>query len=345
MDRTDPVVDAPLAWHICWQAAVGRDLFAEASLHARVRARLLDAHARRGRILLDYLLLPGEIHVLARLQPGDSAGDLARSIGNVVARWVRATQSVRSPVFAGPYRAHAIATPDALRHELRLLAWRPVVLGLCSTPSHYAHSALRTTLGLRPAQGFDARPLLQLFGEAVSPARASLRAWLRGRPSERQTYQWALTCGLVLATGTVGPHVAVARELRQPEAASLVAAAGPGGIDAALALLELWVKARLGAPPGLDLHVARDAVAARGRALVASLALAHRLCSAASVARYFKRAKATLSEQMAACRRRPADRLILAVPVQRIVEEALALRSHTALSMSQHGGVGTVTKT
>ena len=326
MDCVVPAATERSTWHICWQAAVGRDLFADKSLFARVRARLLDAHARQGRVLLDYLLLPGEIHVIAVLPSGDSAGSVARAIGNVVARWVRATQPVRSPVFGGPFRAHAIASPDELRQELRMLAWRPVVMGLCSTPAHYAHSALRTTLGLRPAQGFDARPLLQLFGDPVSPARASLRAWLRTRPSERQIRQWELACGLALATGSVGPHAAIARELRRPEAASLVAAGGPEGIDGALRLLETWVKASLGMCQGLDLHTAHDALGARGRALVGCLARTHGVCSAASVARHFGRAKATLSEQMSACRRRPADRMILAVPVSRIVEEALALR-------------------
>ena len=48
------------------------------------------------------------------------------------------------------------------------------------------------------------------------------------------------------------------------------------------------------------------------RALVACLALDHVLCSAASVARHFGKAKATLSEQMTEPRRRPADQAILA---------------------------------
>ena len=325
MDPHVPVQATPCTWHICWQAALGRDLFADETLHGRVRTRLLDAHHRHGRTLMDYLLLPSEIHVLAQLPPGDNPGSLSRAIGNVVARWVRAAHPVRSPVFAGPFRAHAITAPDALRHELRMLAWRPVFLGLCATPSHYAHSALRTALGLRPAQGFDARPMLLLFGETVIASRADLRAWLRMRPSERQARQWELACGLALATGSVGPHVAMARELRRPGAASLVAAGGADGIDGALRLLEAWVKARLGVFQGLDLCIARDAVGARGRALVACLAVAHGLCSAASVARHFHRAKATLSEQMVACRQRPEDQLILAVPAQRIAEEALAL--------------------
>jgi hypothetical protein len=66
---------------------------------------------------------------------------------------------------------------------------------------------------------------------------------------------------------------------------------------------------------------------ARGRALVACLAVDHRLCSAASVARYFRKAKATLSEQMAACRARSTDRQILETPVRRILEESATLQA------------------
>jgi hypothetical protein len=325
MDSSDPGKDAPAAWHVSWQAALGRDLFADPSLYARVRERLIDAHNRRGRVLVDYTLLPREIHLVSQIAPGDSAGGVARAIGNVVARWVRELQPVRSPVFAGRYRAHPIASDDDLRGELLMLAWRPVLLGLCATPSHHAHSALRTVLGLRPAHGFDARTMLRLFGDSVPQARAAMRAWLTRRPSEREARQWELACGLALAIGTVGPHAVMARELRNAGAARLVAAAGAAGIDGALRLLEAWVLARLGARRDLDLRQVRSATAARGRALVACLATEHGLCSAASVARHFGRAKATLSEQMTARRLHPADRQILLTPVQRIVEEALEL--------------------
>lgn len=315
----------PEAWHICWQAAVGRDLFADAALYARVRARILDAHRRKGRILIDFMLLPGEIHVIARLCASDSVGRVARAIGNIVARWVRSAQPVRSPVFAGPFRAHRIEDAEALRQELRMLAWRPVFLGLCRQPVHHPHSGLRTTLGLRPANGFDARPTLQLFGQAVISARAAMRRWLRQRPTDREVHEWALVCGLALATGRIGPHVAMARELRDRGAASLVAAAGPAGIDGALRLLEAWVKVRLGAAQGLDLRTSHSELAARGRALVALLAMSHGVCPAAAVARHFGRAKATLSEQMSACRRRPSDARTLAVPLACIVEQVLAM--------------------
>lgn len=207
-----------------------------------------------------------------------------------------------------------------------MLAWRPVHLGLCSTPTHYAHGALRVALGLTPAQGFDARSLLRSFGESVPEARAALRAWLAQRPSEQEWRLWELTHGLVLAQGTVGPQPNMTREVRGM-AAALVAAAGPDGIDGSLTLLATWVIAKLDAQGALDLHKASDAMGARGRALVACLAVEHGLCSAASVARYFRRAKATLSEQMTACRARAGDREIIATPAHRIVEEATALMS------------------
>jgi hypothetical protein len=317
--------DSPTMWHLCWQAAVGRVLFVDPSLYRRVRERLIGAHRREGRALVDYVLTPTEIHVVSRLPAGDSAGRVARAVGNVVARWVRQVQPVRSPVFAGPYRAHPIASADELRNEMRMLAWRPVFLALCTTPSHYPHSALRAMLGLTRAQGFDARTLLRLFGESVPQARAAMRAWVAKRPSEREALQWELARGLALTNGGAGSQPSSAREVRGAAAAALLAAGGADGIEGALRLLEAWVVAKLGVRRGVDLQHLADAMGARGRALVACLAVEHGLCSAAWVARHFRRAKSTLSEQMAACRARPADRQILSTPAQRIVAEAMEL--------------------
>lgn len=316
--------ESPAMWHLCWQAAVGRVLFVDPSLYRRVRERLIGAHRREGRVLVDYLLTPTEIHVVSQVPLGDSTGRVARAVGNVIARWVRQVQPVRSPVFAGPYRAHPITSAAELRDEMRMLAWRPVFLSLCTTPSHYPHSALRTVLGRTRAQGFNASTLLHLFDESVPRARAAIRAWVGKRPTEREALQWELARGLSLARDSAGSQPVSAREVRSAVAAALVAAGGADGIDGALRLLEAWVVAKLAAH-GLDLQRAADAMGARGRALVACLAVEHGLCSAASVARHFQRAKSTLSEQMAACRARPADRQILGTPAPRIIEEAVAL--------------------
>ena len=273
--------------------------------------------------------------MISSLQLGDSPGMLARAIGNIVSRWVQETASVRSPVFAGPYRAMPTRGVEALRNESRMFAWRPVLSGLCATPVHYPHSALRTTLGPRPAQGFDARPLLRLFGDNVPEARAALRKWLARRPSERDKRQWELLCGLTLATGAPGSGF-VSRKVAHAETASLVAAGGNDGVTGALKLLEAWVGTRLGGC-FLDLHRGHDAVSARGRALVACLAVDHGLCSAASVARHFGKAKPSLSEQMSERKIRPADQAILAKPMQQIVEEALRLSAAPASMDSPEG--------
>ena len=325
---------ASATWALCWQAAVGREFFAQPSLIARIRNRLIGAHQRSGRVLVDFVLLPKEIHVAGHIASADSAGGVARAFGNVVSRWVREVHPVRSPVLAGPYRARAIASLEALRNETRMLAWRPVFLGLCSTPSHYPHGALRIALGLTPAKGFDARPLLRNFGETVPVARASLRRWISRRPSEQEWRAWELTRGLELATGSVGPRPTMAKAV-DSAAATLIAAGGSYGIDGALRLLEIWVVAKIQPMNGLNLHEAASAVAARGRALVACLAVAYRLCSAASVARHFGRAKSTLSEQMATCRARRKDQSILVTPLQRIVEEAAALTETTRSKIRQ----------
>lgn len=313
-------------WSLCWQAAVGRNFFTDPALIARIRGRLIGAHQGSGRVLVDFLMLPGEIHSISQIQPHDSVGSVARAFGNVISRWVREVQPIRSPVLAGPFHAHRIESPEALRSEFRMLAWRPVLQELCTTPSHHPHGALRVALGLTPAKGFDARPMLKLFGDSVPLARAALKKWVSARPSEQQWREWELTRELELATGSVGLRPFIAKSV-DGGAAALIAAGGGYGIEGALKLLELWVSARihLASPP--DLLVSADPLAARGRALVAGLAVAHRLCSGAVVARHFHRAKATLSEQLSACRARPSDRLILATPLRRILQESAALRS------------------
>lgn len=328
MDPPAPSHRGAAGWHVCWQAAPGRDLLAGESLVERIRARLIGAHRQQGRVLVDYLLMPTEIHVVATLAQDDSPGDVARAVANIVARWVREFHAVHGPVFADRYRAHRFESDAELRTDLRMLAWRPVALGLCVAPSHYPHSALRTTLGLRRAMGFDARPLLELFGDSVPAARSALRKWMARRPSTTEMRQWELSRGLALAVGTVGPLPRMAREVRGA-AAMLVAAAGPEGIDGALHLLEHWVLARLGVRGGTRLSELSGPTGARGRALVGCLAVDIALCPAASVARYFDRAKATLSEQMTACRKRAVDQAILKTPMSRVAEEAAALAART----------------
>jgi hypothetical protein len=319
----------PTFWALSWQAAVGREFFRDASLFNRIRQRLIEAHQRSGRVLIDYLLTPTEVHVVAQIAAGDSPGGIARAFGNVVSRWVREVQPVRSPVLAGPYRAQCIASADELRHEVRMLAWRAVYLGHCATPTHYAQGALRIALGRATARGFNARPLLLHFGGPIPQARAALARWVRRRPTEQEWRAWELTRGLQLATGGVGPRESMARTVEGP-AAALIAAGGTYGVDGALTLLEIWVAARIGIRGFTSLRDVAGADGARARGLVACLAVAHRLCSAASVARHFDRAKATICEQMKACRSRVADRPILATPVPRILEESLSLRRSSA---------------
>lgn len=330
----EDLIVEPTAWSLCWQVAVGREFFAQAhsptSLVHRIKGRLIGAHEREGRVLIDYVLLPTEIHAIAWISPGESVGGIARAFGNVLSRWVREEQPVRSPVLAGPYRAQPLHSVEALRSELRMLAWRPVMLGLCSTPTHYPHGALRIASGLSTGKGFNARPMLENFGTSVPEARVALRRWMRNRPPEQEWRAWELTRGLELATGTVGPRPTMAKAVDGP-AAMLIAAGGTYGIDGALALLAIWSAAKIHPASPLSLHVASSAMAARGRALVACLAVNHRLCSAASVARYFHRAKATLSEQMTACRARPSDQIILGTPLRRILEEAASLQATGAM--------------
>eukprot|EP01031_Cornospumella_fuschlensis_P010798 gene10798-13214_t len=224
---------------------MGRDLLAHASAVDRIRARLLDAHRRQGRALLDYLIMPTEIHILSLLDGEESPRAIARAVASIVSRWVRDHQGVSGPVFARRYSAHTVDSDDDLVDEFRMLAWRPVDIGLCRTRRHYTNSAPRTTLGLGLAMGFDARALLSRFGGSVPVARSTLRARLARRPAAAEVHQWELAHGLALATGTVGPGAKMAREVHGVSAA-LVAASEPHSIDGALGLLERWVLAKLG---------------------------------------------------------------------------------------------------
>ncbi|MGM9479559.1 hypothetical protein ACS5PN_00025 [Roseateles sp. NT4] len=317
-------------WLLCWQAAVGRSFLAEPSLAWRIRGRLIDAHREWGRVLVDFVVLPTEIHAITQIRRDDSVGSVARAFGNVVSRWVRQAQPIRSPVLAGPYLAQRVDGRDALLREVRMLAWRPVLQKQCSTPTHHPYGGLRIALGLAPSKGFDARPLLGQFGDSVSTAREALRKWAAVRPSDQDWRVWALTRGLEVALSGGGAHFSVARAVEGP-AAALIAAGGGRGVAGALDLIGIWVCATIQSASPLDIKSSSSAMAARGRALVACLAVAHRLCSAAAVARHFLRAKATLSEQMTACRSRPSDRLILATPLRRILEEGMLLQEAAAV--------------
>ncbi|HEY1129941.1 MAG TPA: hypothetical protein VGF12_11090 [Roseateles sp.] len=312
------------AWHVYWRAVVGRDLVGSASLVKQIRTRLLGAHQLPGRELLYYLVLPGEIHLLSLLSAGDSAAALGNGLSNMIAKRVREADGAFGPVFSGRYRAQPIDSADQLLNEVRMLAWRPVSTGLSASPTACGSAALRTILGLTMADGFHATALLERLAVTVPLGRIALRRAIVSRPSEHEVLQWELTKGMVPARGTVGPAGAVARHVGGA-AATLVAASVGKSIDGAIALLELWVQTRLGLHPDLSLAERKDFQGSRGRALVACLAVQCRLCSAASVARHFGRAKATLSERMAAIRESPADRAILATPMDKIVREAVEL--------------------
>jgi len=327
MERSIFDSNGSAVWHVYWQATPGRDLLFSPALAERIRHRLLDAHRRSGRGLLYYLLMPRELHLLSSLPAGDSAGALATGMLNVISRWVREVDGASGSVFAGRYRAQRIVNVESLCDEVRMLAWRPVATGLSIAPTNYGHSALRAVLGLCLSDGFHAAALLDHMGGSVADGRSELRQALANKPSALEILQWELGKGLVSARGTVG-IAGPTSKLVSGAAAILVAASKDRTIDGALKLLERWVEVKLGLRPGAAGSSSRSHEASRARALVANLALRAGLCSASSVARHFGRAKATLSVQMAASRARAADQAVLAILMEQVVREAIALASH-----------------
>ncbi|MFG6432124.1 transposase [Roseateles sp. LYH14W] len=326
METSVSAEDGPRTWHICWQAAKGRNLLVDPSMVDRIRDRLFAAHEPRERALLLYLLMPTEIHVLCRLPASAGPGTIARAVANLVSRWVRDIDRTRGPVFAGRYHAHEVPAADMLRREVRMLAWRPVAVGLCARPTYYTRSSLRMSLGLERTKDFDAKALASTFGETVHEARMAMRSVIRGRPPAVELREWELSHGLALAIGSANAASPLVREV-DGVAAAFVAAGGSEGIDGAIKLLERWVALKLGLRDGQCLAKLGGSQGARARALVAGLAVQSELCSAAFVARHFKRAKATLCEQMAASRRRLEDQRLLAVPKRDVLSEAVKLRA------------------
>ena len=314
-----------MTWHIAWRACAGRNLVANEQLFEQIRHRLIAAHRAPGRVLLHFLVTPNEIHLLSALPRGEEPGIVARKIANIVARFVHRADGIPGFVFAAPYQARRIEPGRAEWDEFRMLAWRPVVLGLCTAMTYYSFSSLRSTLGLARPHGFNVPAALRQSSGLVGDARNALRDRIASRPSAVEVREWELSRHLVLATGSVGPRSAPARMVGAA-AAALVAASDSQDIDGAIRLLERWVLEKL----DLRRHTGSDelprAAAAHVRALIACVAMNIGLCSLSSIARFFGKSKATLSERMSVCRRDPTDQRILDVAGSRIAEEAIALQ-------------------
>jgi hypothetical protein len=314
-------------WHVSWQLTLGRDLLRWPSLADRIVSRLISAHDAVGRGLLFYLVLPREIHMISRLPDGDPPSSVAVGVANVIGKWVRQTDGQLGPVFVAPFRAEAIAGIEALCCDFRMLAWRPVSTGLRDAPTNYAFSALRALVGLSLPGEFRTGELFALLGSKVPQDRVLIRRVMAEPPTELHVLQWELAKHLIPARGTLGPEGLMTRHV-QGDAAALVAASKDRSIDGALRILARWVDVKLGPKGGHGFVSSGGPEGARGRALVARLALRLGLCSASSVARHFGRAKATLSEQMSASGARAADQAILAIPMEQIVREAIAITMH-----------------
>jgi len=329
MENSTPIAATVTVWHIVWQLVQGNDLTSE-RLAGRIRERLLSVHRRPGRELLHYLLTPTEMHLLSRLSADETPKNVAPAIGNMVSRWVREAQPLSGVVLAGRFRAYEIASDEVARDDLRMLAWRPVALGLCKLPTHHVTSSLRETLGLRRVDNFDIFAPLRLFGPDYPANRSAMATFIARRPGAVDMRRWELTRGMVRAPGNAGTGSSVMRSVKGL-AADLVAAGEPQGIDGALLLLERWVLTKIGLHEGDDVAVPHSLAGARLHAVVGALAKELDLCSAAAVARHFGRSKATLSERMASTRSDPKDQAILGLPLMRIVDEAIELhRAATA---------------
>ncbi|WP_418319635.1 hypothetical protein [Piscinibacter sakaiensis] len=316
-------MDDSAFWHMCWQAAGAHDFVADRALALRIRQQIVAAHHEPGRTLITFLLAPAEIHILARLPSGEGPWTLVRPFSVVISRWLRQRDPAGGPVFASRVAAHTFTCDTEVRTQIRMIAWRPVLCQLCRSPMHALHSSLRVALGIVAGEGYDCRPLLGLYGGTVPQSRAALRRSLKRRPSAREVGRWELVSRLAPLKRGPGERATKLRGVGSEAAAQLVAAGGDG-LPGALQILERWVLTQLGLHEEGDIRGGHGTDSARVRALVACLAVHHRLCSASAVARYFGRSKATLCEQMIATKRCVEDRRIIGTAIQEIVGEVEA---------------------
>ena len=327
-------------WSLSWQAAPGRDFLAHERMADKIRDRLVDAHRQPGRQLLYYVVMPTEIHLIARINDRESIVGIVRSCSHILSRWVRALHPQRGPAFAAKCRAEPLESMQALRREILMLAWRPVSLGLSERPALYPYSALNAlnaVMAGTSGEGFDARPLLSMYGESTDLARTSLDGSLRVRPTDEAWRVWELRRGLEQPTAQQSFVSATAMPRSVDSGAAMLIAAGGGyGIEAALSLLEAWVCAKIDPPGRLNTPTGFRGLRVRARALVACLAVDHRLCSAVFVARHHGCSKGTISVQMARCRSRTQDRKLLETSLERILQDAMELRA-AGLMRSLHG--------
>lgn len=328
-------------WSLSWQAAPGRDFLAHERMADKIRDRLVDAHRQPGRLLLYYVVMPVEIHVVARIEGQESVVSIVRSCSHILSRWVREVHVRRGPAFAAKCRAASLDSVHALRREIQMLAWRPVRLGLSANPSLYLHSAMKAVMDGKSGENFDAKPLLAAFGEVADAARVSLDASLRARPSDEAWRAWELKRGLEQPT-TQQSFVSATAMPRSVDAgaAALIAAGGSYGVEDALSLLEAWVCARIDPAGRLNAPTGLRRQRVRARALVACLAVDHRVCSAVFVARHYGCTKGTLSVQMTHCRTRPQDRKLLESPLERILQDAMELRAAGLMRSFRGNGSG-----
>lgn len=327
-------------WSLSWKAAPGRDFLAHERMAEKIRARLIDAHRQPGRELIFYVVMPTEIHVVARVVGRESVASIVRSCSHILSRWVREVHVHQGPAFATKCRASPLDSLQALGPEIQMLGWRPVRLGLCSRPQQYAHSTLTAATQRAAAGAFDSTPLLRILEETPNAARASLDALLRTPPSDEAWRVWELKRGLEQPTAQQS-YVSATTMPRTVDAstATLIAAGGGYGIEGALSLMETWVCTKLDPARRLNTQSGLVSLRVRVRAVVACLAVDHRLCSAVFVARHYGCTKGTLSVQMTRCRTRSQDRKLLQTSLERILSDAAELRA-AGLTRSVRGPRG-----
>lgn len=134
MPPLEEIRSAPTRWLFSYQVAAGRKLYSRRRQNKSLRCGILDSLTRSRRILVDYAVLPREIHLHhrgCRRGEGDGGGEGNRPRDRAQGQSGRRRDE---PGIATAYRAHRIASLSALREEMSMLARRPVALDCARHP-------------------------------------------------------------------------------------------------------------------------------------------------------------------------------------------------------------------
>jgi len=282
-----PRVEVPGAlYHVIARGNQRRLVFRDAVDYHRYLELLARYQRRHGFTLYAYALLPNHLHLLispARLPLAKSMQGLQQAY----TRHFNQRHRLVGHCFQGRYKAILCQAEAYLLELVRYLHLNPLRAGLAATVDDYQWTSHPVYLGGRDAAGVSVEAVLQEFSATRSRAVAAYRRFVvEGLPAGHRDDLYA-----VVAQRFLGDE----RFVERIERTTLPATPKPA-VDVPVQLLARWVATRCGVPEARMRARGRSRDASQARALVAYLGREEAALPLKTVARYFNRDEATLSQ-------------------------------------------------